>query len=82
MITSEREEVDRTGAADRELERRITCFLWQRHVPALRRLQVEANSGVVTLRGHVHSFYEKQLGANCCQRVAGVVRLIDSVSVA
>jgi hypothetical protein len=29
----------------------------------------------------VDSFYHKQLCLNCCQRVAGVVRLIDQIHV-
>jgi osmotically-inducible protein OsmY len=69
------------SSADRELERRISVFLAGRHVPSLRHLVVEACGGVVTLRGRVKSFYEKQLSQQCCQRVAGVVRLVDAVEV-
>lgn len=68
--------------ADLELERRIKNYLQGRHQPALRNLEVEAQGGTVTLRGTVRSFYEKQLGQQCCRRVAGVVRLIDSIEVA
>jgi osmotically-inducible protein OsmY len=55
--------------------------LWGRHVPALRNVLVEASDGVVTLRGQVRSFYEKQLCHNCCRRVAGVRQLVDDVDV-
>jgi osmotically-inducible protein OsmY len=67
--------------ADRELERRVLNFLqgWQR--PGLRNVEVEAAGGTVTLRGTVNSFYEKQLSQQCCRRVAGVLKLIDAVSV-
>lgn len=67
--------------SDRDLEQRVTVFLATRHVPSLRHLAVEARSGVVTLRGRVRSFYEKQLSQECCQRVAGVVQLINAVEV-
>ena len=69
-------------SADHELERRVVSFLHARHVPGLRHLEVKANGGTVTLRGRVQSFYEKQLCQSCCQRVAGVIRLVDAVDVA
>ena len=47
----------------------------------LRNLHVEAKDGTVVLRGQVGSFYEKQLGHQCCRRVAGVQKLIDSIDV-
>ena len=68
-------------AADRDLERRVMNYLTGRHVPALRRLEVQAAGGTVTLRGTVGSFYEKQLSQQCCRRVAGVLNLIDAVDV-
>ena len=67
--------------ADRDLERRVVNYLLGRHVPSLRHLAVAADNGTVTLRGRVQSFYEKQLCQQSCQRVAGVVRLIDAVDV-
>lgn len=67
--------------ADRDLERRVVSFLAERHVPGLRHIHVEARNGTVTLRGRVHSFYEKQLCQAVCRRVAGVVRYIDAVDV-
>jgi osmotically-inducible protein OsmY len=68
-------------SADRDLERRVKGFLYGKHMPGLRNLQVEAHNGTVVLRGQVGSFYEKQLGHQCCRRVAGVQKLIDSVDV-
>lgn len=67
--------------ADRDLERRVTIYLVGRHVPGLRHLEVEAHNGIVTLRGRVFSYYEKQLCQAVCRRVAGVVRYIDAVDV-
>ena len=68
-------------SADRDLERRVKGFLYAKHMPGLRALQVEARNGTVVLRGQVGSFYEKQLGHHCCRRVAGVQKLIDSIDV-
>ncbi|MGH7135809.1 MAG: BON domain-containing protein [Pirellulales bacterium] len=68
-------------AADHDLQRRVVNFLAERHVPGLRHLEVEAQNGTVTLRGRVHSFYEKQLCQAVCRRVAGVVRYVDAVDV-
>ncbi|HEX4143840.1 MAG TPA: BON domain-containing protein [Pirellulales bacterium] len=68
--------------ADRDLERRVTAFLADRNLPALRRLGVRSHRGVVTLRGQVRSFYEKQLGGESARRVAGVIDVIDAIQVA
>ncbi len=66
---------------DHELERRVASFLASRHMASLRKLEIEARQGVVTLRGQVQTFYEKQVSHLCCRRVAGVHRLIDNVDV-
>lgn len=47
--------------ADRDLEQQLIAKLRGLGLPALRRLSVEVHSGVVTVRGQVRSFYEKQL---------------------
>lgn len=64
------------------LQRRVVNYLFSRQVPSLRRMAVEADDGIVTIRGMVGSYYEKQLCLSCCQRVAGVVKLVDEVEVA
>jgi hypothetical protein len=66
---------------DLDLARRVITFLATRHRPGLRLLHVEVRNGVVTLRGRVSTFYEKQLSALLAARVAGVVRLVDDVTV-
>jgi hypothetical protein len=66
---------------DQDLKRRVALFLAGRHVASLRRLEVEARGGTVTVRGRVGSFYEKQLSQQCCRRVAGVIEFIDEVEV-
>lgn len=70
-----------TDPRDRELERRVISFLAGRHLPGLRQIEVEARGGVVTLRGRVRTFYEKQVCHQCCRRVAGVLKLIDAIEV-
>ncbi|MFO0868970.1 MAG: BON domain-containing protein [Pirellulales bacterium] len=68
--------------ADGELQRQVLDFLFQRQMPALRSIQVAVCNGIVTLRGRVRSFYERQLCLSCCQRVAGVRQLVDQIEVA
>jgi osmotically-inducible protein OsmY len=67
--------------SDRELRTRVVNYLFGQHVSDLRHLDVEARRGVVTLRGLVHTFHQKQLCLNCCQRVAGVLRIDDQIEV-
>lgn len=68
-------------AADKDLQRRVTNYLFGQHVADLRSVDVDARRGVVTLRGRVHTFHQKQLCLNCCQRVAGVQRIDDRIEV-
>jgi osmotically-inducible protein OsmY len=53
-----------------------------RHIGLLRQVVVRADSGIVTLRGTVTSFYQKQLCIQACRAVPGVVTLVDEVEVA
>lgn len=66
---------------DQDVQRRVRSFLNSRHFPAFRQLQVEVENGSVRISGNVPSFYEKQVALNSCQRVAGVLQLIDEVGV-
>ena len=68
--------------SDLDLQTRVSNYLeGQRHF-TLRNLDVFAFNGTVTITGVVERFYEKQLAIHCCQRVAGVLQLIDQVEVA
>lgn len=67
---------------DQELKRRIVNYLVNRNRHSLRSLEIDVENGLVAIKGRVDSFYEKQLCINCCQRVAGVIRLIDQIEVA
>lgn len=67
--------------ADQELQQRVVACLQERHVPGLRRIDVAADRGTVTLSGHVRSFYEKQLCQSFTRFVPGVVKLVDNVEV-
>ncbi len=68
--------------ASSDLKRRVRNFLAQQGVNSAHRLNIEVNEGTVILHGLVSSFYERQLCISCCQRVAGVVRFIDNLTVA
>jgi len=68
--------------ANDQLKRRVSNFLQQAGRAGLQSLEVEAYGGAVTVRGRVRSYYERQLAINCCQRVAGVVQVVDDIQVA
>lgn len=64
-----------------DLKRRVVNFLATKNRPGLRLLEVEVNGDVVILRGRVRSYYEKQLAGHLCERVAGVLRVMDDIDV-
>lgn len=66
---------------DEELQQRVSHFLFSRHFPAFRNLDIEVEKGTVTLTGKVQSYYEKQIAMTSCQHVSGVVSLIDEIEV-
>ena len=68
--------------ADRQLERRIRNFLEGLSLPELRDLELEVRNGAAVITGRVRTFYEKQLATSCCQRVAGVLSVLNEVQVA
>ncbi len=70
-----------SSTSDADLEHRIRVFLAGLKVPALRGVTVDVEGGVARVGGEVQKFYEKQLATNCCQRVAGVVRVVNNVRV-
>jgi hypothetical protein len=49
--------------------------------PSLRQLAVDLRQGLVTVRGTVDSFYEKQLAIHACQAVLGHAEWVDAVEV-
>jgi osmotically-inducible protein OsmY len=64
-----------------DLEYRVRLFLQQRRVTQGARLRLEADRGVVILRGHVASFHQRQLIHTLARHVAGVVQVIDELQV-
>lgn len=66
---------------DANLEERVRAFLSRQGSFALQGIQIAANGGHVTLRGYVHSFYEKQLCLECTKRVAGVKAIVNRIEV-
>ncbi len=66
-------------AADLDLENRIASFLDQRSVPHGCQVRANAHQGTVVVSGQLESQHEKWLCLETCQRVAGVVRLIDQI---
>jgi osmotically-inducible protein OsmY len=73
--------LDESRRLEDDLELRVRNFLDGRNIPGLRRLGVAVKAGQVTLHGRVRTFYEKQLALHCCQRVAGVIQVVDAIEV-
>ena len=67
---------------DRELLRRVTCFLNQKGHAPLRTLEMTVDRGVVLVRGWVPTFYLRQIASECIKRVAGVAQVVDLIEVA
>jgi len=70
------------ATTDGSLASQISAQLAETNRASLRRLSVDVRDGAVTLRGHVGSFYEKQVALQACRLLAGIERLIDAVEVA
>ena len=66
---------------DSELERRIRLRFAQSNLPALRRLDVASDDDQVILSGQVATFYERQLAISLSRHVAGVIYVIDNITV-
>ena len=66
---------------DVQLQRRIANFLYQRRVPGRERIQLNVYGGVVAVSGRIPTRYARWLCIECCQRVAGVLRVIDNVKI-
>jgi osmotically-inducible protein OsmY len=66
---------------DLRLERAARLALQGRCERAVRGLAVRVDEGVVTLRGHARSFYEKQLVLHAVQKVGGLTGIVDEVTV-
>lgn len=71
----------RVEFTDQDVQDRVAHFLRSRHFPAFQNLEVSVSNGAVTVSGEVCSFYEKQVALTSCQRVAGVLSLVDEVVV-
>lgn len=74
--------LDDGKVADLDLERRVSNFLSGLDLPGLGGLEVVVRDGTVVISGRVTSFYHKQIATSCCQRVAGVVHVLNEVQVA
>jgi osmotically-inducible protein OsmY len=69
-------------AADFDLGNRVSNYLHTLNRPSLRGLSVEVRHGEVFVSGQLPTYYEKSLALNACQRVAGVIKLCESIEVA
>lgn len=71
----------RVDYPDDDVQLRVARFLCSKHFSNFNELDVQVEHGQVTVTGEVDSFYEKQVAMNSCQRVAGVLALVDQIRV-
>jgi osmotically-inducible protein OsmY len=71
----------RHDAKQNDLARRVRNFL-HKQSQDLHSLEVEADQDVIVVRGRVQTSSARQLAADCCQRVAGVRRVVNETTVA
>jgi hypothetical protein len=67
--------------SDEQLSRRVHNYLASRQPAGGNSVEVRASGGIVTVRGSVSSFYQRQLYIHGAQRVAGVLRVVDEIDV-
>jgi osmotically-inducible protein OsmY len=65
-----------------DLAQRVSLFLRAQTLAVGRPLDISATGGVVTIRGCVPSFYQRQLVLALARRVAGVLQVNDGLHVA
>ena len=81
MTETVRKKIPPRSVEDVDLENRIARFLHQRHVPEEEQIRAQALKGTVVVSGRLHSQHAKWLCMECCRHVAGVIKLIDHVTV-
>lgn len=67
--------------SDQDLQHRVALFVQQRRLTSGVQLSVSAHRGVITLKGSVPTFHQRQLLISYSQHVAGVVQVIDDLEV-
>ena len=78
-MTGKDEEADLARGPD--VAERVRRFLNRQQRPALCRLRVQADEGLLTLAGEVSSYYERQVAVECTRHVVGVVKIVDQIVV-
>lgn len=65
-----------------DLVRRIENYLFQRNPTMHSSVRIAVEGDDVVLSGIVASYHHRQLCIHTCQRVAGVIRIVDRLKVA
>lgn len=80
IVPTERDNYPQT-CGDDSLQRRVLNFLQSRNISGADELDISADGDTITLRGIVASQHAKRLCLECCRHVAGVMKVIDYVTV-
>lgn len=63
-----------------DVGREVLDNLRSTNFPGLRRVKIEVHGNTVTLRGQLSSFHERQIAISTANRVQGVNRVVDRLS--
>ncbi|MGI9518864.1 MAG: BON domain-containing protein [Pirellulaceae bacterium] len=66
---------------DDDISHRVTSYLVHQGLEGVEGLEIEVRDGVVTLAGTVVDDQQRHLALSSCQRVAGVLQLIDELQI-
>lgn len=80
IVPTERDNHSQTFGDD-SLRRRVLNFLQGRNISGVDELEIMADGNTITLQGKVASQSAKRLCLECCRHVAGVMTVIDHVTV-
>lgn len=75
-------EMNQNHSSDADLLTRVGIALTLRLRHTLYAVHISADHGAVTLRGEMPTFYDRQLAIEITRRVAGVLQVVDELSVA
>lgn len=78
--TMNRQAID-VAADDSQLQQRVRLALWASGYPTVWNVAITVHEGLVTLKGRVGCYYEKQIAQTAVMRVDGVETLRNEIAV-
>jgi osmotically-inducible protein OsmY len=70
-----------TGSTSAKIERDAKRRLLKSSYPPVQRVSCDFHEGILVLRGHVSSFFHKQVAQEAVRDVAGVDKIVNVIEV-